>query len=94
MVENKKNRIVRCPPRTGNQPIRDFVAIALFTVRCAPDSLVHSRIEVNQSLPNGAPTAPRSHGAIKGTPRRMVHYTKHPLNILQHREGATTTLLH
>jgi hypothetical protein len=47
--------------------------------------LVYPRTEGNLSLPNGAPTAPRSLGAIKGTPRRMEHHTKHPLNILRHR---------
>jgi hypothetical protein len=48
----------------------------------APDCPVCPRTEGNQSLPNGAPTAPGSLGAIKGTPRRMEKYTKHPLNIL------------
>jgi hypothetical protein len=37
----------------------------------APDCLVRPRAEGNQSLSNGAPTAPRSLGDIKGTPRRM-----------------------
>jgi hypothetical protein len=51
---------------------------------------VRPRTEGNQSLPNGAPTAPRSLGAIKGTPRRMEHYTKHPLNIIRYRDTVTT----
>jgi hypothetical protein len=68
------------PSRTGNQPIRDFVAVALFTVQCAPNSPVHPRTEGNQGLQIGAPTTPRSLGAIKGTLRRMEHHTKHPLN--------------
>jgi hypothetical protein len=47
-------------------------------VRCslsggAPEYLVRSRTEGNQSLPNVAPTAPRSLGAIKETPRRMEY---------------------
>jgi hypothetical protein len=54
-------------PRTRNQPIRGFVAVALFTIRSGPDSLVYPRTEGNQGLPNGAPTAPKSLGAIKGT---------------------------
>jgi hypothetical protein len=56
------------------------------TVQCASDSPVHPQTEGNQSLPIGAPTTPRSLGAIKGTPRHMEHYTKHPLNILRHRD--------
>jgi hypothetical protein len=80
-------------PRTGNQQIRDFVVVALFTVRCAPDSLVYPQTEGNQCLPNGATTAPRSLGAIEGTHRHMELYTKHPLNILQHRDTTTTLLL-
>jgi hypothetical protein len=54
----------------------------LLTVRCAPDSPVHPRTEGNHGLPNGAPTAPRSLEAIKGTPWRMELHTKHSLNIL------------
>jgi hypothetical protein len=53
------------PLRTGNQPIRGFVAVALSSVRSALDSLVHPRTEGNQGLPNGASTASKSLGAIK-----------------------------
>lgn len=56
----------------------------------APDCLVHPWTEDNQSLPNGAPTAPKSLEAIKGTPKHMEHYTKHPLNTLRHRDTAIT----
>jgi hypothetical protein len=52
------------------------------------------RTEGNQGLPNGAPTAPRSFGAIKGIPWRMELHTKHPLNILQRRDFANTWLVH
>jgi hypothetical protein len=62
--------------RTGNQPSTRFSVAALFTVRCAPDIPVHPRTVGNQSLPNGAPMAPRSLGDIKHTPRRMQHYTQ------------------
>jgi hypothetical protein len=51
------------------------------------------RTEGNQGLSNGAPMAPMTLGAIKGTPRRMEQYTNHPLNILQHQEIAPTPLL-
>jgi hypothetical protein len=60
----------------------------------APDCPMCPRTEGNQSLPNGAPTDPRSLRAIKGTPRRMELHTKHPLNILQCRDFASTELLH
>ena len=81
------------PPKIGNQPITRFCARALFTVRCAPDSLVHPRTEGNQSLSNGVPMASRSLGAIKVTTWRMKLHTKHPLNILQHQDAAITPLL-
>jgi hypothetical protein len=48
----------------------------------------------NQSLPNEAPTAPRSLGDIKGTTRRMEQHTKHALNILQCRDFAIMPLFH
>jgi hypothetical protein len=79
-------------PRTGNQPITRFSARALFTVWCAPDNPVHPRTEGKQSLPNGPLMAPRSLGAIKGTPRHMEQNPKHPLNILQRRHFAITPL--
>jgi hypothetical protein len=66
------------PPRTGNQPIRDLIAIAQFTVRCALDSPAHPQTEGNHGLWNGAPTAPRSLGATKVTPRHMELHTKNP----------------
>jgi hypothetical protein len=60
----------------------------------APDCPVRPWIEGNLGLSNGAPTAPSSLGAIKGTPRRMEQKTKHPLNILQRRDIANTHLVH
>jgi hypothetical protein len=60
----------------------------------ASDCPVRPRTEGSQSLLNGAPTAPRSLGTIKGIPRRMELYTKHPLNILQRRDFANTHLVH
>jgi hypothetical protein len=50
----------------------------------ALDCPVRPRTKGNNSLPNGAQTAPSYLGAIKGTPRRMEQYTKHPLNILRY----------
>jgi hypothetical protein len=60
----------------------------------APDYLVRPQTEGNQSLPNGTPTAPSYHGAIKGTPRCMEQKTKHPLNILQCLDFASTRSFH
>jgi hypothetical protein len=59
----------------------------------APNCLVRPRTEGNQGLPNGTPTTSSCLGAIKGTPRRMEHYTKKSLNIQQRRDIEFTTLL-
>jgi hypothetical protein len=60
----------------------------------APDCLVRPRTEGNYGLPNGAPMAPSCLGAIKGTPRRVEHNTKHLLNILRRLDSANTHLIH
>jgi hypothetical protein len=91
------HRIVRCPLEAKTSQSRDSLlslACTLFTVRCAPDSPVHPRTEGNHSLPNRAPTAPSSLGAIKGTPRRTEHNTKHLLNILQCQDFTNIHLVH
>lgn len=62
------HRLVRCPSRSRKSPIRGSLAVALFTVRCASDSLVHPWTKGNQGLSNGAPTAHRYLGAIKRDP--------------------------
>jgi hypothetical protein len=91
-----EHRTVRCPPEQETSQSRDSLPLHCSvsgvqqTVQCASDSPVHPRTEGNQSLPIGAPTTPRSLGAIKRTPRHMEHYTKHPLNILRHRDTAVT----
>jgi hypothetical protein len=67
---NAPHRVVRCPQnrKAANQGIFcPSPARTLFTVWCAPDSPVHPRTEGNQSPLNGAPMAPRSLRAIKGT---------------------------
>jgi hypothetical protein len=86
--------MVWCPLEQDSRQSRDSAPRALFTVRCAPDSPVHPRIEHNQGLPNRAPTAPRSLGAIKGTSWHMELHTKHSLNILQCRDSTNTQLFH
>jgi hypothetical protein len=68
--------------------------LVLFTVRCATGSPVHRRTEGMNCLPNGAPTSPSCLRAIKGTPRRMEHYTKNSLNILRRLNSANTHLDH
>jgi hypothetical protein len=62
----------------------------LFMSGGAPNRPVRHPTEGKNCLPNGTPTAPSCLGAIKGTPRRMEHYTKHPLNILRRLDSATT----
>jgi hypothetical protein len=81
-------------PKIGKQLIRGFCARTLFTIRCAPDSPVHRGQKATRAFQNGAPKAPRSLRAIKGTLWRMELHTKHPLNILQHRDSASTHLFH
>jgi hypothetical protein len=58
------------------------------------DCPVRHPTEDKNCLPNGIPTAPRCLGAIKGTPRRMEHNTKHSLNILRRLDSANTHLDH
>jgi hypothetical protein len=60
----------------------------------APDRPVGPRTEGNYGLPNEAPMAPSCLGAIKGTPRRMEHHTKSPLNILRRLDSASTHSIH
>jgi hypothetical protein len=52
---------------------------------------VRQTIEGKNCLPRLLSTAPSCLGAIKGTPRRMEEYTKHPLSILDH---SHSTLAH
>jgi hypothetical protein len=58
----------------------------------APDCPVRQPAEGKNCLSNGVPTAPSGLRAIKGTTRRMEHYTKHPLNILRCLESTSTHL--
>jgi hypothetical protein len=95
------HREVRChpldgpvPPRRENKPIKRYIVITLCSVRCAPDCPVHPRIEGNQGLPNGAPMAPRSLGAIKGPHRRMELLPKHTKSTPKLRFNATMPSTH
>jgi hypothetical protein len=63
---------------------------ALFMSGGAPDCLVRQSAEGKNCLSNGDPTTPSCLGAIKGTPRRMEHNTKPPLNILRRLDSAST----
>jgi hypothetical protein len=88
---------VWCPTKEETDQSGDSLprpTCALFNVWCAPDSPVRQRTEDNNGLPNGAPTAPSSLGAIKGTPRHMERYTKPPLNILRRLDSAITYSVH
>jgi hypothetical protein len=68
--------------------------MALFMSSGAPDCPVRQPTEGKNCLPNGDPTAPSCLGAIKGTPRRMEHNTKPPLNILRRLDSARTYSYH
>jgi hypothetical protein len=62
----------------------------LFMSGGAPDCPVHHPTRGKNCLPNGSSTTPSCLKAIKGTHRRMEHYTKHSLNILRLLDSATT----
>jgi hypothetical protein len=66
----------------------------LCSVRCVPDSPVHSRKKDNQGLPNEDQTTSWSLGVIKGPPRRLGGVHKHTLSILQIWNSATTLLIY
>jgi hypothetical protein len=63
---------------------------ALFMSGGAPDCPVRQPTEGKNCLPNGHPMDPSCLGTIKGTPRRMEHTPKHPLNILRRLDTAST----
>jgi hypothetical protein len=52
--------------------------------KSAPDCPVRQAIEGKNCLLEMLSAAPSCLGAIKGTPRRMKEYTKHPLSIVDH----------
>jgi hypothetical protein len=56
---------------------------ALFMSGGAPDCPVCQPTEGKNCLPNGDPMASSCLGAIKGTHRRMEHYTKPPVGGLR-----------
>jgi hypothetical protein len=58
----------------------------------APDCPVHHPTEGKNCLPIGSPMTSSCLGAIKGTPRRMEHHTKHSLNNLRHLDSTATHL--
>ena len=98
------HQTVRCAPDTvqcANQPENPTVGCARNGRRStpdmlqwlsggAPDCLVRHPTEGKNCLPCSVPTAPSYLGAIKGTPRRMEHYTKHSLIILRRLDSAAT----
>jgi hypothetical protein len=63
---------------------------ALFMSGGASDCPVRQPTKGKNCLPSGDPTTPSYLGAIKGTPKRMEHYTKPPLNILRRLDSANT----
>jgi hypothetical protein len=88
---------VRCAKGTDGSTVglarkgrRSGTGHALFMSGGAPDCPVRHPKEGKNCLPNETPKAPNCLGAIKGTPRRMEHNTKHSLNILRRLDSATT----
>jgi hypothetical protein len=87
------HRTVRCPTEKEINQSGDSLSCTvrvLFSIRCAIGQSGAPTIESKNCVPNGVPTAPSCLGAIKGTPRRMKHYTKPPLNILRSLNSANT----
>jgi transposase InsO family protein len=73
---------------------RSSTGQGLFMSGGAPDCPMCHSTEDKNCLPNGTPTAPSFLGAIKETPRRMEHHTKHSLNILRCLDFVNTHLDH
>jgi hypothetical protein len=93
----RSHRTVRCATELSDVPRGSWLQWSTSpekegnrTVHCP----VHPRTKGNYDLPNGVPMAPGCLRAIKGTPRRMEQYTKHPLNILRNRDFEYTRLVH
>jgi hypothetical protein len=90
---------VRCANGTRDPTVgfarkgrRSCTGQELFMSGGAPDCPVHHSTEGKYCLPIGSSMAPSCLGAIKGTPRRMDHDTKHSLNNLRHLDSAATHL--
>jgi hypothetical protein len=91
------HRTVRCPTEKETSQSGDSLprpVFILFIVRCATEQSGAPTNRRQELHTKWSPTAPSCLGAIKGTPRRMEHYTKHPLNILRRLDSATTQLDH
>ena len=70
--------------RCANGSKAPTVGFAKEGKKSAPDCPVRQATEGKNCLPGMLSTAPSCLGAIKGTPRRMEEYTKHPLSIPKH----------
>jgi hypothetical protein len=95
------HRTIRCAKGTevstvgfARKGMRSGTGQGLFMSGGAPDYPVRYPTEGKNYLPNGTPMTPSCLGAIKGTTRRMEHYTKHSLNILRRLDSANTHLDH
>jgi hypothetical protein len=88
------HRTVRVHRTVSGAPRGSSTGHGLFLSGGAPDCLVRHPTEGKNCLPNGTPMAPSCLEDIKGTPRRMEHYTKHSLNILRRPDSANTHLDH
>jgi hypothetical protein len=88
------HRTVRCAPDSVWCAKGTEGSTVSFARRGKKSGTVHvwcaTRQKAKNCLPNGVPTAPSCLGAVKGTPRRMEHKTRPPLNILRCLDSATT----
>jgi hypothetical protein len=81
-----------CPVCTGQCPVRQWLQNANGRLRQNRKEIRTGQCPVRQAtedkncLPGMLSTAPSCLGAIKGTPRRMEEYTKHPLSIPKHQD--------
>jgi hypothetical protein len=81
-----------CPVCIGQCPARQRLKISNGRLRqnrkeiCTGQCPVRQATEGKKCLPGMLSMAPSYLGAIKGTPRRIEEYTKHPLSIPKHQD--------
>jgi hypothetical protein len=83
----RKHQTVRCAPdsvQCANGSKAPTVSFAKEGKKSAPDRPVRQATEGKNCLLEVLSTAPSCLGAIKGIPRHMEEYTKHPLSIIDH----------
>ena len=89
-MDHRKVWCAKGPSKQQSAWLVKEINCRLCSVWCAPDSLVHTQTEGNQSLPNGGATAPWPLRAIKEAPRHLYLLPKHTLITSQLRTFAIT----